>query len=48
MGREALPHGALMQSNEIMQERQRPDAWRRADSRDVAMIIITSVDGKEA
>ena len=40
------PHltGALVQKNERMWEKQRFNAWHRADSLKMATIIITSVD----
>lgn len=36
-----------MQKNERMWERQRFNAWHRADSLKMATIIITSVDGEK-
>lgn len=40
------PRGALVQSDERMWERHRLKAWPRADGRDAAMVVITSV-GRE-
>ena len=47
MGKQAPPHGVLVQNNEVIRKRRKPKAWHRADTQEVPTVMITSADGEK-